>query len=172
MTPRHQTHLGSTGTKCLTIVDFAPPSSLACNGPSSSKEKSTAEQSHILLNIPTTKTFLFQLPDELLMLIVELAASETGIRPRMQHTTICNNGMILVLSKVCKRLKRVAQELLYRDIRVESPMVPPSVAVIKLHRTLRERTDLRQHCRYVIFFNVLRIHYNYQIFWTLLHRNG
>jgi hypothetical protein len=149
MTFQRQTHLGSTGTKYLTIVDFVPPSSLAGNEFSSYREKSTTEQSHMVLGIPATKTFIFQLPDELLVPIVELAAGGPGVPSRVQHATIYNTDVILTLSKVCKRLRRLSQQLLYCNICVERSMVPPSVQISKLHRTLRERKDLRRHCMYV-----------------------
>jgi hypothetical protein len=172
MTILRQTHLGSTDTKCLTIVYFVPPSSLACNGFSSDKEKSTAEQSHMVPGIPAKKTFIFQLPDELLVLIVELAAGGPGVPSRVQYATIYNTGMILILSKVCQRLRRLAQQLLYRNIHIKKPMVPPSVQVNKLHRTLREKMDLRQHCRYIFLSKALHIHYDYQFCCALWHMVG
>jgi hypothetical protein len=134
---RRQTHLGSTCTKSLTIVDLTPPPPLTGNGP------------HTLLSIPATKNFIFQLPDELLVPIVKLAASGPSLRLRMPQTNTRDNDVLLILSRVCHRLRCVAQPLLFRNIHIESPnkMVPPSKSVMKLHRTLGERTDLRQHCR-------------------------
>jgi hypothetical protein len=158
MTRRHQTHLGPTDTKSLTIVDFVPSSNVS----SSCKYKSIPEPSDIVLSTTAMRNFLFQLPDELLLPIVELAAGGPGFESRVQLTTIYNNGIVLKLSQVCKRLKRVAQPLLYRNIHVKKPMAPPSFPVIKLHRTLRERVDLRQHCRYVVLLGssvVLRLQF-------------
>jgi hypothetical protein len=132
MTLRRQTHLGPTCTKSLTVIDLVP-----------------ATRPRTLLSIPATNNFIFQLPDELLVPIVELAASGPAFGSRIQHTTTHNNDVVLRLSKVCHRLRRVVQPLLFRNIHVEWPnsTVPPSKRVIKLHRTLREREDLRQHCR-------------------------
>jgi hypothetical protein len=137
MTLRRQTHLGSTCTKSLAIIDLVPPSPLAGN------------KSHTLLSIPATKNFIFQLPDELLVPIVELAISGPSLRSRLPQTNTRDNDILLIVSRVCHRLRRVAQPLLFRNIRIEYPntMVPPSKSLMKLHRTLGERADLRQHCR-------------------------
>jgi hypothetical protein len=149
MTHRRQTHLGPTCDRSLTIIDLLPPPSFTCDGYPSGKDVGTNAQSHTLLSIPATKTFIFQLPDELLVPIVELAAIGSETEPGMPHTTIWNKSIVLILSKVCHRLRRIAQPLLFRNIRLDYPntMVPPSIPVLKLHRTLRERADLRQHCR-------------------------
>jgi hypothetical protein len=131
---RRQAHLGPTDLKALTIVEFIPPP----HGSSRGRDR---------------KTLIFQLPDELLVAIVEFAASEPDARSRAQHRTFCNNGTLLILSRICQRLRRIAQPLLYRDICVmnqaaePASVVPYSIPVIQLHRTLRNRADLRQHCR-------------------------
>lgn len=159
MTFRRQTHLGSTGTKSLTIVDFVPPSIKSPCG----KDK---------------RTFILQLPDELLELILELAASEPDSRPAQEYGTVYNYGALLVLSRVCQRLKPVAQQLLYRNICVmerptlSAPMVPPSIVAIKLHRTLQEREDFRQHCRYVILFAFFEFSTIYLSCCALWYMNG
>jgi hypothetical protein len=127
-----QTHLGSTCLKSLTIVD------LPSHEPPSTKD---------------TRTLIFQLPDELLVRILEFAPREPDV---WQHGPNYKNGMLLALSRVCQRLRRVAQQLLYRDICVKkkitlpAPMVPPSIPTTKFHRTLRERVDLRRYCRRVL----------------------
>jgi hypothetical protein len=131
---RRQAHLGPTDLKTLTIVEFLPPPHGSFRG-------------------RDRRTPIFQLPDELLVAIVEFAASEPDARSRAQHRTFCNNGTLLILSRICQRLRRLAQPLLYRDICIldqaadPASVVPPSIPVIKLHRTLRNRADLRQHCR-------------------------
>jgi hypothetical protein len=147
MTLRRQTHLGPTGTKSLTIIDL-PPSSL----PSSGKNKSTATWSQTSKRATAKKPYIFQLSDELLVLIVELVANGPCSRSRvfhLRHTAACNNGIISIISRICHRLRRVAQPALFRNICIESPnaTVPPSKPIIKLHRTLRGRADLQQHCR-------------------------
>jgi hypothetical protein len=134
-----QTHLGPTGLKSLTIVDLP---------------------SHDTLRNKDTRTLIFHLPDELLVPILEFAASSPGV---WQHGTKYKNGVLLALSRVCQRLRRVAQQLLYRDVCVKkrralsAPIVPPSIPVIKLHRTLKRREDLRQHCRCVLPHTLLEL---------------
>jgi hypothetical protein len=145
MTVLRQTHLGPTCLKSLTIVDLP---------------------SHESLSNKDTRTLIFQLPDELLLRILEFAPREPDL---WQHGPNHKNGMLLALSRVCQRLRRVAQQLLYRDISVKkkmtlsAPMVPPSIPVIKFHRTLRERVDLRRHCR-----RVLLLHYSCSVRLMLL----
>jgi hypothetical protein len=160
MAARRQTHLGSTKTNSLTIVDLLPPSSLPGHG-----------SSDIILSRPATKNFIFQLSDELLLLIVELAVDGPGFRSQTYTSTTCNNGILLVLSRVCSRLRRVSQQVLYRNICVRGSMVPPSKPIIKLHRTLKERADLRQHCRCVIFPEFLQYHHDHQSCCKLLRDN-
>jgi hypothetical protein len=151
-----QTHLGSTSKclKSLTIVD------LPSNESSSSKD---------------TRTFIFQLPDELLVPILEFAASEPDV---WQHGTKYKNGVLLALSRVCQRLRRVAQQLLYRHLCVKkrmalsAPMVPPGIPVVKLHRTLRGREDLRQHCRCVLPLTLLELVKSLECCSALGHRKG
>ncbi|KAF2848277.1 hypothetical protein T440DRAFT_175194 [Plenodomus tracheiphilus IPT5] len=150
MTDQLQLHLGCTSTKSLAIIRVAPPSSLLRNGPSSDQDNSTTRRSNTLSGAPTAKIFIFQLPDELLVPIVESAANSARNYPsRIRHKTTYDNTGLLILSQVCHRLSQIAQPLLFRNLRIEFPysMVPPSLPVLRLHRTLRERPDLRQHCR-------------------------
>lgn len=99
-----------------------------------------------------THSFMLQLPDELLALIVEMAAiyDENNSSPQERHMAMCDKDAVLALSRVCHRLGRMAQPVLYRDIRAVN-VLPPSIRMRKLRRTFRDRPDLRQHCKYVIF---------------------
>lgn len=144
MAPTRQTHLGSTTTKSLTIIDLERPSG-------DGEDETTAARLYRVLNKPATRNFIFRLPDELLEQIVELAASSPGERFQWEHATACDKSVVLILSRVCHRLKRIAQPILFRNITSESrsEMVPPSRPMIKFHRTLKENADLRQHCRQV-----------------------
>jgi hypothetical protein len=104
----------------------------------------------------TTKRSLHphKLPDELLLLIVNLSCYEQlplefSIWAQCKGATVYHNNCVKVLSQVCHRFKRIAQPLLFSAVTLSlrEPMVPSSVPALKLHRTLRERPDLRQHCR-------------------------
>jgi hypothetical protein len=137
MVTLHQTHLGSTAAKLLTIVDLQGP-------PVWPWTIIQPKEAHIL----------HKLPDELLLLIVELscydhAPSEFSIWTQCKGATVYHNNCVKVLSQVCHRFKRVAQPLLFSAVAfsLREPMVPSSITALKLHRTLRERSDLRQHCR-------------------------
>jgi hypothetical protein len=104
------------------------------------------------MNMSTQEALIFKLPDEVLVAIVELAASNNGQQPKYWHFTMTtyNNVSVMALSRVCHRLRRLAQPLLYHDIfqtNFNHKAVPPSVEIRKLHRTLKARPDLRQHCR-------------------------
>lgn len=142
MASKRQTHLGFAGNKCLTIIDLPLLSTASRAGSSVGEHESTKPTSS------TQRTLIFKLPDELLVAIVELAAGSNG--PHPTHFTMTYDKVaIKILSRVCHRLHRLAQPLLYHHICFgwRNKFVPPSVAVRKLHRTLKERPDLRQHCR-------------------------
>jgi hypothetical protein len=136
----HQTHLGSTATKLLTIVDLQGPPVWPWT-----------------IIQPKEAYVLHKLPDELLLLIVELTChnqSPSEFHPwaRYKSVTTYDMNCIKALSQVCHRFKRIAQPLLFSAIALgwQEYMVPPSMSALKLHRTLRERVDLRQHCRLVV----------------------
>jgi hypothetical protein len=141
---QRQTHLGSTGTKFLTIVELRGLSLPICHMSLTNHSKSPGAHSHSSLSTSTKKKSISQLPDELLVLIVEFAAIGPDDLPDS-----CNNEVVLKLSQVCHRLRRLSQPILFLSIRVERPArtVPLNISVLRLLRTLRERADLRQHCR-------------------------
>jgi hypothetical protein len=91
---------------------------------------------------------MLQLPDELLALIVEMAAicDENKSSPRKQCMSVCDTSAVLALSLVCHRLGRMAQPVLFRNIRAVK-VLPPSIRLCKLRRTFRDRPDLRRHCK-------------------------
>jgi hypothetical protein len=107
----------------------------------------TSHSNHIS-NAPAAKALILQLPEELLVLIVEFAAGFPNPQAEVPSTIFGDKYVVLKLSKVCHRLRRIAQPLLFRNIRLGYPyqIVPPSPKATKLHRTLEERTDLQQHC--------------------------
>jgi hypothetical protein len=95
-----------------------------------------------------THSLMLQLPDELLTLIVEMAAihDENQSSSQEQYMSVCDKGAILALSRVCHRLGRMAQPVLFQNIRAVK-VLPPSIRLCKLRRTFRDRPDLRQHCK-------------------------
>jgi hypothetical protein len=103
---------------------------------------------HIRADQHETHSFMLQLPDELLALIVEMAAifGENKYSPPEQYMSVCDKGAVLALSRVCHRLGRMAQPVLFRNIRAVE-VLPPSIRLCKLRRTFRNRPDLRQHCK-------------------------
>jgi hypothetical protein len=137
-----QTHLGSTPTKLLTIVDLQglqvwPYTIIQSN----------------------EACILHQLPDEILLLVVKLSCYENPPSAhytwtRFEEVRSYDSNSILALSQVCRQFKRIAQPLLFNTVcfRDLDQIVPPSIPVLKLHRTLRERVDLHQHCRWVAYF--------------------
>ncbi|KAF2127182.1 hypothetical protein P153DRAFT_433002 [Dothidotthia symphoricarpi CBS 119687] len=138
-----QTHLGSIDTKLLTIVDLQGPPVWPCTIIQS-------EEAYIL----------HRLPDELLLLIVKfsLYTNDRTTRETTRETwalfedvRACDTSCIMALSQVCHRFKRIAQPLLFSNIGFMHPnqVLPPSIRVLRLHRTLSDRVDLRQHCRYL-----------------------
>lgn len=138
-----QTHLGSTATKLLTIVDLQGPREWPCT-----------------IVHPIEAYILHLLPDELLVLILKLSSYDTsppspGVWTQFKDVTKYDSKCVMALSQVCHRFKRIAQPLLFSTISSSgtNPMVPPSMPVLRLHRTLRERADLRQHCRWVSRFS-------------------
>jgi len=147
MTCLHQTYLGFTATKSLTIIGLE----LSCNTSTTRQGRSTTPKVHPSSYVPTREAFIFRLPDELLLSIVEFTICD----PRSRSQAECDesaprdNACVGVLSRVCHRLTRIAQPLLFRTIRFKHRVetVPPSIPVIKLHHTLTNNSELRQYCR-------------------------
>jgi hypothetical protein len=136
----HQRHLGSTAAKLLTIVDLQGPSVWPWT-----------------IIQPKEAHILHKLPDELLLLIIKTSCynhfpSEMSVWAQCEGVIVYDTSCVMELSHVCHRFKRIAQPLLFSTITLglREPMVPASIPALKLHRTLSERVDLRQHCRWVI----------------------
>jgi len=164
MSHLRQAHLGATVAKCLTIMDLA---SSAVRGETSSTLLPFPQQ-HGAPN-PVRKSYILQLPDELLVVIVEFSARNfcsstpgecdecdeclNGCVWNGYETRLWNYHSLKTLSRVCRRFTRIAQPLLFRTIRFEFPIetVPPSKLVRKLHHTLKENRRFQQHCRYAWF---------------------
>lgn len=146
MALRLQMHLGPSRTNSLAIIELDPPLSLAGAESSYGIHKGKNAQSRPPEDKRPTKNFLFQLPDEILAQIVELAIDEDDCQNRIK---VCHSRTARMLTKVCHRLRRLARPLLLRDIRIEYPhqVIPPSITVKNLHRTLRDRPHLRKYCR-------------------------
>jgi hypothetical protein len=141
----HQTHLGWTATKHLTIVDLQGP----------------PVWPWIIIQ-PNKAHILHKLPDELLLLILKLSCHKQRLRlykgwHRLQSVPSYENNCVMTLSQVCQRFKRIAQPLLFTSIIIcdDDAIVPPSMRALKLHRTLRERVDLRRHCRWVLYLSFI-----------------
>lgn len=102
---------------------------------------------------------LLRLPDELLHPILEFAALKLPVRSGLAARTLLvdtspfdprhDEKSIRIPCQVCLRLYTLARPLLYQAVNFHSSksVVPPSSAVSKLHRTLKERPELRRHCR-------------------------
>jgi hypothetical protein len=137
MRPPRQTHL-----------DFSTANSLTLVYPAARRAASPQR--------PPGENLLFQLPDELLVSIVEFAAH----RPHFAHNPCggCNGDIgpswnprvLKALSRVCHRLRRLAQPLLFHTILFSYPhsIVPPTKLAGRLHHVLKKNPELRQHCRY------------------------
>jgi hypothetical protein len=141
----HQTHLGWMDTKDVRIVDLQGP----------------PVWPWIIIQ-PKEAYILHKLPDELLLLIAKLSCHNHKQPPRrysschrLQSLSNYENNCVMAFSQVCHRFKRIAQPLLFNTIilRDDDAIVPPSMRTLKLHRTLRGRVDLRQHCRWVLYFS-------------------
>lgn len=142
-----QTHLGSTITKCLTIVDLALSPRAA---ETSLKILPPSQQLGALVS--PRKTYILQLPNELLGVIMESVAQSSDEwyeRLDSDKARLCNNRSLKALSRVCRRFSQIAQPLLFRTIRFKqsSETVPPSTSVQKLHRTLKENPRFQEYCR-------------------------
>ena len=80
MIPLRQTRLGFTATKSLTIVKHG----LSYEGSTSGQGKSTTQTIRLPPYVPTGESFVFRLPDELLLSIVELAICGPGSRSQAE----------------------------------------------------------------------------------------
>jgi hypothetical protein len=149
MALRRQIHLGPSGTNTLAIIDHESTSSQTGKELAHGASRSMNAQSRCPSSDPPKKNFLFQLPDEILAQIIELAIIENDSEDRVLRRKVCHSRLGRILTKVCHRLRRLARPLLLRDIRIEYPnqVVPPSISIKNLHRTLRDRPHLRKHCR-------------------------
>ena len=100
---------------------------------------------------------LFQLPDEILALVVEFTARglDYGSHPEClqcsagETTQSWDRSSIVALSQVSRRLARLAQPVLFRNIQISYPYRtdPRTGPGIELHRSLKENPELRKHCR-------------------------
>lgn len=142
---QRQTRLGyRNSTKSLTLIDLSQASYYS-NEPLGIPTNTTSSTT-------PTRSYILNLPDELLLPIVKLACtSRKPDYPSHRHDPVHDSGVVRVLSTVCKRMKRLAQPFLFKEIVFESPhtLVRPSMKVKKLHRTLKGRKDLRESCRLV-----------------------
>ena len=144
-----QTHLGATSAKRLEILDLNISNTPRIgNGNKKQADRATPPDM-------TKEPFIFRLPDELLSLVVRFAAF--GL-PRWPGCTECvpdyygkpwDIKLIKTLSLVCSRIRDIAQPLLFHFIKFHYPnqMVPPTKAVVKLHRILKWNCSLWQRCR-------------------------
>ena len=139
-----QTHLGPSPNGILAIIDSEPVHH-GTDRERSSLERSSSE------SLPSTGyALMLGLPQELLIAIIELAI----FRPcNPQGCPDCkfapNADCAKALSRVCRRVSRIAQPMLFHTIDFEGApwTVPPKKGVLLLHRTLKENPSLCQHCR-------------------------
>lgn len=119
-----QTHLGSTVAGYLTIIDIEQPN----------------------FDAQPNSAYILKLPDELLCSIVEFASILCGAHNEwmIERAIAYAQSCMLSLSLVCHRFQRLAQPLLFRNIRFQygNEIVPPSRSAIKFHRTLNEKAEL------------------------------
>jgi hypothetical protein len=92
------------------------------------------------------KSYIVDLPDELLDRILCLAVSN---RDLWQPGCLATNRNARPLLLVCQRFYQISVPLLYREVQCDygTESVSPSPAWKKLHRTLRDKPALREHCR-------------------------
>lgn len=106
---------------------------------------------------PRGEAFIFRVPDELLVSILELASVSPDF-----WTWCCDchamgkYATMKQLARVCHRFNQCILPLLYRSIRFDYPhgIVPPTTAVRRLYRSLQNNASLRQYCQ------TLSIHIN------------
>ncbi|KAF2709129.1 hypothetical protein K504DRAFT_295783 [Pleomassaria siparia CBS 279.74] len=143
-----------TAAQALTIVHDAP-SAVGAETPLTI----LPSQKHGAL-VSTTRTSILQLPDELLVAIIEFVAKDlrSGSLDECEEclydwdTRLWNHHHLKALSRVCRRFMRIAQPLLFRAIGFKSPgspyeTAPPSRSVRTLHHTLKETPRFQQYCR-------------------------
>ena len=149
-----QTHLGGAGataTKSLTLVDLERPRSWEpIYGGWAPAPRFPAHAG---------ETVIFRLPDELLARVVEFAAHNPDFEPgdaceecppgRWESKTYWDNECVQALSRVCRRLRRIAQPMLFRTLTFSeySEVVPPSRKALRLHHALESNPTLRGYCR-------------------------
>jgi hypothetical protein len=139
-----QTHIGGNGAKSLIITDLELP----CDPPTAGHE-TTNPRARVVSPAHANKAFIMQLPEEILVSVVEFATYKEPNCPPLDYGPI-NKTCVKALSRVCHRLRRIAQPLLFRIVAFGWPysIVPPCLAVRKFHRALKENPQLREHCRY------------------------
>lgn len=128
-----QSHLGPSPNNVLAIIDLKAV-----------RLQNTRDYQ------PTGPAFIFQLPDELIASIVQLAIFESFHPDGCPDCRFTPNAKCAkALSHVCRRISRIAQPMLFHTIKFQGTpsMVPPKKPVIRLYNILRQNPSLRQHCR-------------------------
>jgi len=149
----HQTYLGATSAKFLTLVS-GPPSAAPAE-----ESSTTISSPQSVTPGPAKEAFILLLPDELLVEIIKLVAKNPELGSLVEYEEFSYSYRVRfwtyqhlkALSRVCHRFRQIAQPLLFRDISFEWPIttVPPDRLVRKLHRILKESSHFQQHCRCV-----------------------
>jgi hypothetical protein len=141
-----QTHIGSKGAKSLIITDLELP-----YNPPTAGHETTNPTACALSPAHANKTSILQLPEEILVSVVRFATDKALNCSPLDCEPI-DKTCVKALSRVCHKLRRIAQPLLFRNVAFGWPpnsAVPPCLTVRKFHRTLKENPQLREHCRYV-----------------------
>lgn len=106
---------------------------------------------------PRGEAFIFSLPDELLVPILELASVSPDFWTWCcECRALGKYTMMKKLARVCHRFNRCILPLLYRSVRFDYPqqIVPPTTAVNRLYRSFQNNPSFRQYCQ------ALSIHVN------------
>jgi hypothetical protein len=133
----YQSRLGASATRDLKIANPHGPVSV----PSSIVQP---EEAHI-----------FRLPDEVLGAVVRFAdeTCPSSSCPNLQrYPDRCDKCCLRAILRVSHRLRNLAEPLLYSSITFKPDEwqwrdVKPVRPILLLHRTLKQRPDLWQHCR-------------------------
>ncbi|KAH6609167.1 hypothetical protein Trco_002513 [Trichoderma cornu-damae] len=96
----------------------------------------------------TTVSRLFRLPNEVLLHIFTIAASDSEF---MSGRRVNDRRTCIALSRTCRRFHSIATLVLYRDLNMCASRYNWNSLLLRratrcLHRTLKEKPELRKHC--------------------------
>lgn len=110
----------------------------------------------------TNEAYIFRLPDELLMSIIEITSydspnrfqSHRAVQGCIKCGITCDYKYTTALSLVSRRFARIAQPFVFRAVGFgyRQEMVPASVGVRKLYHALRGNSSLRTHIKCIFLY--------------------